>query len=77
MFMLHGVGDQAVPVGNSLMFFSEVQKFNKQSELHIYNTSIHGVGMIQGQGTVSNWPQGLESWLAALELLSPAPASKH
>lgn len=77
VFMLHGVGDQAVPVGNSLMFFSEVQKFNKQSELHIYNTSIHGVGMIQGQGTVSNWPQALESWLAALELLSPAPASKH
>lgn len=77
VFMLHGVGDQAVPVGNSLMFFNEVQKFNKQSELHIYNSSIHGVGMIQGQGTVSNWPLALESWLAALGLLSPAPASKH
>jgi acetyl esterase/lipase len=64
VFMLHGIGDQAVPVGNSLAFFSEVQKHNKQSELHIYQTNIHGVGMIQGQGTVSNWPQALEAWMS-------------
>lgn len=65
VFMLHGIGDQAVPVGNSLAFFTEVQKHNKKSELHIYQTSIHGVGMIQGQGTVSSWPQALELWLQA------------
>lgn len=63
VFMFHGVGDQAVPVGNSLAFFTEMQKHNKQSELHIYQTSIHGVGMIQGQGSVSNWPQALEAWM--------------
>ena len=63
VFMLHGIGDQAVPVGNSLAFFTEVQKHNKQSELHIYQTSIHGVGMIQGQGSVSSWPDALERWL--------------
>jgi acetyl esterase/lipase len=62
-FIFHGIGDQAVPVTNSLQFFNELQKHNKQSELHIYQTSIHGVGMIQGQGTVSNWPQALELWL--------------
>ena len=69
VFMLHGVGDQSVPVGNSLAFFTEVQKHNKQSELHIYQTSIHGVGMIQGQGTVSSWPQALELWLLQLQLI--------
>lgn len=69
VFILHGVGDQAVPVGNSLAFFTEVQKHNKQSELHIYQTSIHGVGMIQGQGSVSNWPQALEAWLAGLQII--------
>lgn len=63
VFMLHGIGDQAVPVGNSLAFFTEVQKHNKQSELHIYQSDIHGVGMIQGQGTVSSWPNALELWL--------------
>jgi acetyl esterase/lipase len=77
LFMLHGVGDQAVPVGNSLAFFNEVQKYNKQSELHIYQTSIHGVGMIQNQGTVSTWPQALEAWLGALGMLTPAPRSRR
>lgn len=63
VFMMHGTGDKAVPVGNSLMFFNEVQKHNQASELHLYQTDIHGVGMIQGQGPVSSWPQALELWL--------------
>ncbi|HSC66171.1 MAG TPA: alpha/beta hydrolase [Cellvibrio sp.] len=69
VFVFHGVADQAVRVGNSLAFFSEVQKHNVQSELHIYQTGIHGVGMIQGQGTVSSWPQALELWLREGNLL--------
>lgn len=69
VFMLHGIGDQSVPVSNSLAFFTEVQKHNKQSELHIYQTGIHGVGMIQGQGSVSDWPQALEAWLKGLMLI--------
>lgn len=69
VFMLHGIGDQAVPVGNSLAFFTEVQKYNKQSELHVYQTGIHGVGMIQGQGSVSNWPLALEAWLKGLQII--------
>ncbi|RYZ95244.1 MAG: alpha/beta hydrolase, partial [Moraxellaceae bacterium] len=51
------------PVTNSLTFFTEVQKYNKQSELHIYQSSIHGVGIIQKQGSISSWPQALELWL--------------
>jgi acetyl esterase/lipase len=63
IFIQHGVGDEAVPITNSLAFFTEVQKYNKQSELHIYQSNIHGVGMIQGQGSVSSWPDALERWL--------------
>lgn len=73
VFIFHGIGDQAVPVTNSLAFFTEVQKHNKQSELHIYQTNIHGVGMIQGQGSVSGWPQALEAWMRERGLLSPSP----
>lgn len=69
VFMFHGIGDQAVPVGNSLEFFNEVQKHNQQSELHIYQSGIHGVGMIQGQGPISNWPQALELWLKHNQLI--------
>jgi len=63
VFMFHGVADQAVPVANSLSFFNEVQKYNSQSELHIYQSNIHGLGMVQGQGSISSWPQALELWL--------------
>ena len=69
VFMFHGIGDQSVPVTNSLVFFDQVQKYNKRSELHIYQTGIHGVGMIQGQGTVSDWPRILELWLVSLGVL--------
>ncbi len=69
VFMFHGIGDQAVPVTNSLAFFTEVQKHNKFSELHIYQSNIHGVGMIQGQGTISLWPQALEAWLLGLQII--------
>jgi len=63
VFMFHGNADQSVPVTNSFNFFAQVQKVNSQSELHIYQSNIHGLGMIQGQGTVSSWPQALELWL--------------
>jgi acetyl esterase/lipase len=63
VFMFHGVADQAVPVANSLVFFTEVQKYNSNSELHIYQSSIHGLGMVQGQGSISSWPQALDLWL--------------
>jgi len=63
VFIFHGIADESVPVANSLMFFNEVQKVNKQSELHIYQSNIHGVGMVQGQGSISSWTQALELWM--------------
>lgn len=63
VFMFHGTADQAVPVVNSLMFFNEVLKYNKQSELHLYQSNIHGLGMVQGQGSISSWTQALELWM--------------
>lgn len=63
MFIIHGANDKAVPVSNSLALFNEVRKHNKQSELHIYQTNVHGFGMRAGEGTVSEWPNALQSWL--------------
>jgi len=63
VFIFHGVADQAVPVANSLMFFNEAIKYNKQAELHLYQSSIHGIGMVQGQGSISTWTQALEAWM--------------
>lgn len=63
MFIIHGANDKAVPVGNSLALFAAVQKHNQQSELHIYQTNVHGFGMREGEGTASDWPKALAGWL--------------
>jgi acetyl esterase/lipase len=63
VFVFHAVSDQAVPVANSLLFFNEAIKHNPRSELHLYQSNIHGVGMVAGQGSISTWPQALEAWM--------------
>lgn len=63
MFIIHGANDKSVPVNNSLMLFNEVRKHNQQSELHVYQTNVHGFGMRAGEGTVSEWPKVLLNWL--------------
>lgn len=74
MFIFHGVADQAVPVSHSLDFFAGVAKYNQHSELHIYQSPIHGLGMIQGQGTISSWPGALELWLRQNRFCGESPA---
>jgi acetyl esterase/lipase len=63
-FLFHGADDQAVSANNSTLFYQELLRFNRQSELHIYQSSVHGVGMQHGYGSISTWPQALTSWLA-------------
>lgn len=63
VFILHGVADKAVPVGNSLVFFNEVQKRNKKSELHIYQTNTHGFGLGENEDTASAWSDAAAAWL--------------
>jgi len=65
VFVMHGIGDTAVPVSNSLQFFEAVQRYNKASELHIYQTAIHGFGMHDDAGSASYWPEALAAWLSA------------
>ncbi len=73
VFLFHGSRDQSVPVSNSVAFFQAVHPYRPESELHIYNSSIHGVGMVQGQGSISSWPEAVEKWLRMLGYLNPAP----
>lgn len=63
LFLVHGVGDSSVPVSNSLMLFDAVQKYSKSAELHVYQTDVHGFGMLPDQGTASSWPEACERWL--------------
>lgn len=63
LFLVHGSGDQSVPVENSLMLFEAVRPKSPRSELHIYQTDRHGFGLRPDQGSASYWPEAAEHWL--------------
>lgn len=64
-FLVHASNDTAVPYQNSLTYYQNlIEKGIKQSELHIFPSGGHGFWMAKGlEGTVSQWPLLLESWL--------------
>lgn len=63
-FIFHTVEDQAVPVENALKFFTALRAHGvNSSELHIYQTGRHGVGLAQSDPVLSSWPDRLLDWL--------------
>lgn len=63
LFMVHGNGDQSVPVANSLQLYQAALPHSPASELHIYQTDRHGFGLEPNEGTASKWPRAAEDWL--------------
>jgi len=58
-FIWHTVEDTAVPVENSLMFVSALQKHDVPFELHVYPKGRQGLGM----NTDYKWEESLLRWL--------------
>ncbi|MDT0686453.1 alpha/beta hydrolase [Autumnicola psychrophila] len=61
-FLVHATDDQAVPVENSLVYYSALKERNVPVELHIYEKGGHGFGLGH-DGTQQYWPATLEKWL--------------
>jgi acetyl esterase/lipase len=61
-FIWHTVEDPVVPVENSLLFVSALQKNGVPYELHVYPKGRHGLGMKSGYG----WEEALVRWLNEL-----------
>ncbi len=68
-FLVHGGNDTSVPVENSLLYYAGLRKAGIQAELHVYQHGPHGVGMLPGNGPISDWPRRCEEWLRARGLL--------
>jgi acetyl esterase/lipase len=63
-FIFNTVEDQAVPVENALKFFSALRAHGvNSSELHVYQTGRHGVGLAGSDPVLSSWPDRLFDWL--------------
>ncbi len=62
-FLFHTGTDRAVPVENSLMFYTALRKAGVAAELHIYERGPHGVGLAQNRPELADWPDRCKNWL--------------
>jgi acetyl esterase/lipase len=69
VFLFHTADDGAVPVANSVRFFSACHAAGVAAELHIFRTGPHGVGLAQNRPLLAAWPDLLSSWMRGLKLI--------
>ncbi len=69
-FLFHTTNDSAVPVENSIRFYSALRKAKVPAEMHIFESGPHGVGMALADPALSQWTNLLLSWLRARGLLT-------
>jgi acetyl esterase/lipase len=70
-FLFHTDDDKAVPVMNSVLFFTALKKNGVPAEMHVYEHGRHGVGLALNDPVLSNWPHTLEAWMKGRDLLTP------
>ncbi|HEY3414090.1 MAG TPA: alpha/beta hydrolase [Armatimonadota bacterium] len=67
-FLFSTTNDDAVPVENSLMFYTALRKAGVPAELHIYRAGPHGMGLNR-YAPDATWPSLLKDWLQNLGML--------
>lgn len=65
-FLIHGETDPAVPVENSLAFYTALRKAGVPAELHVFRQGRHGFGLGAKDGEVSAWPRLCEQWMRTM-----------
>lgn len=65
-FLVHAGDDGAVPVDNSIRYYTACIKNKVAAELHLYPKGGHGFGL-QNKTTNDNWPERLRNWLQLIK----------
>lgn len=65
-FLVHAGDDGAVPVDNSIRYYSACIKYKVPTELHLYPKGGHGFGLMN-KTTNDHWPDRLRNWLQSLK----------
>lgn len=64
--LIHATDDKAVPVENSMLYFSALKKMGVTASLLVYEDGGHGFGLATKKtGSVHNWPDHCRQWLTA------------
>jgi acetyl esterase/lipase len=66
-FLVHSGDDKAVPVKNSISYYTALQQNNIPSELHVFQKGGHGYGLGRGNGSETSWPSLCLNWLKTIE----------
>lgn len=77
-FIVHSAADTAVPVENSLRFFTACQQMGVPVELHLFQTGPHGFGLGTPDHTGNDpelgaWPGLMLNWLENFRRNLPKP----
>ncbi|HCO84631.1 MAG TPA: esterase, partial [Arenibacter sp.] len=62
-FLLHASDDKAVPVENSLLFYTALVKNQVPAEMHIYPTGGHGFALGLQETHLASWTEQWVGWL--------------
>lgn len=67
-FLVHAKDDKAVPVGNTMAYYSGLKAQKIPTEIKIYEKGGHGFGM-HNKMEAGNWMDNLKAWMKAQKLL--------
>lgn len=67
-FLVHAKDDKAVPVGNTMAYYSGLKAQKIPTEIKIYEKGGHGFGM-HNKMEAGNWMHNLKAWMKAQKLL--------
>jgi acetyl esterase/lipase len=62
-FLFHTTEDKAVPVENSVVYYSALQRAGVPAEMHVFERGRHGVGLAGDIPGASAWPELCKGWL--------------
>jgi len=65
-FLVHSGDDTAVPVNNSLLFYSALLAHKVPAELHVYPYGGHGFSLAIKKGRLEDWTQLCARWMTEL-----------
>lgn len=68
-FVWHTAEDTVVPAENSLRFYSALVRNGSPSELHIFPSGRHGIGLAKQFPGADAWPSLAQKWLVRREML--------
>jgi len=69
-FLLQAEDDPVDPVENSLVYYSALRKAGVPAEMHLYVKGGHAFGLRPTELPITRWPQLVETWLAAVGMIS-------